>query len=71
MSPTPIGDGRGDPGGAATAVMREAEALLFEVHQARTRLAAAPESPERVAYLATLESFERGLPRRLTAWRTS
>ena len=51
----------GDRVEAAAAVMQKAEALLFEVHQARVRLAAAQESPERTAYLAMLESLERGL----------
>ena len=50
-----------DPVEADAAVMQKAEALLAEVHQARSRLAAAPESPERTVYLAMLESFERGL----------
>jgi len=50
-----------DPVEAAATVMQKAEALLVEVHQACTRLAAAPESQERTAYLAMLESFERGL----------
>ena len=61
MSPTPIGDGRGDPVEAAVAVMAKAESLLVEVRQARIALAAAAEGPERTMYLGLLESFERGL----------
>jgi hypothetical protein len=61
MSPTLIGEGRRDPGGAAAAVMTKAEALLVEVRQARILLTAAAESSERTVYLGMLESFERGL----------
>jgi hypothetical protein len=45
----------------AQALMARADALLVEVRPARTALTAAPESPERAAYLTMLETVERGL----------